>query len=178
MKPPATSHTINVATLHRELGIPADYAQTRGLSFQPEADASHLLTIAKYGDRKIQLIPPTASAWTRMSATARADGITLLPLSGFRSVARQTEIVRAKLAVGHSIDAVLSINAAPGFSEHHTGRALDIGTVGCPHFEECFAETPAFAWLIQHACSFGFALSYPRDNTHGIAFEPWHWLWR
>ena len=113
-----------------------------------------------------------------MSAAARVEEISLLALSGFRSVARQTEIVRAKLASRHPIVAVLSINAAPGFSEHHTGRALDIGTFECPHFEESFAATPAFAWLIQHACIFGFALSYPRDNKHGIAFEPWHWCWR
>jgi D-alanyl-D-alanine carboxypeptidase len=112
-----------------------------------------------------------------MQNTALSVAVTLRPLSGFRSVVRQTEIIRAKLAAGRSIADILSINAAPGFSEHHTGRALDIGTPHSPDFEECFAETPAFAWLIQHAGAFDFTLSYPRNNQHGIAYEPWHWCW-
>ena len=34
------------------------------------------------------------------------------------------------------------------------------------------------AWLVANAVRFGFALSYPRDNPHGIAYEPWHWCWQ
>ncbi|HVT32680.1 MAG TPA: D-alanyl-D-alanine carboxypeptidase family protein, partial [Rhodanobacteraceae bacterium] len=38
-------------------------------------------------------------------------------------------------------------------------------------------RSPAFAWLKRHASRFGFRLSYPRRNRHGIAYEPWHWCW-
>jgi D-alanyl-D-alanine carboxypeptidase len=166
------------ATLHVELGIPASYASTRGLVLYSEAAEADLVAITSTrASCEIRLIRSAADAWQQMQSTALSEGITLLPLSGFRSVARQTEIIRTKLAAGRSIDAILSVNAAPGYSEHHTGRALDIGTLNSPDFQECFAETPAFAWLIQHANSFGFTLSYPPNNKHGIAYEPWHWCW-
>ncbi|RBC14748.1 D-alanyl-D-alanine carboxypeptidase family protein, partial [Xanthomonas oryzae pv. oryzae] len=55
--------------------------------------------------------------------------------------------------------------------------ALDIGTPGEPPAEESFATTPAFAWLRNNANAFGYRLSYPRDNPHGIVYEPWHWRW-
>lgn len=66
----------------------------------------------------------------------------------------------------------------PGFSEHHTGRALDIsfGDIsGYPTIAR-YEESPAFEWLCKNACRFGFSLSYPRENSAGIAYEPWHWL--
>ena len=67
------------------------------------------------------------------------------------------------------------VNAAPGFSEHHSGLALDIGTQDEPPAEESFERTAAFAWLRDHAGEHGFVMSYPRDNPHGIVYEPWHW---
>ena len=36
-------------------------------------------------------------------------------------------------------------------------------------------STPAFAWLAANAGAHGFHMSYPRDNPHGIVYEPWHW---
>ncbi|HWA85443.1 MAG TPA: M15 family metallopeptidase [Opitutus sp.] len=166
------------SALHRSLGIPADYA-TRGLAFHAEADPSDLVKVANAADdlREVLLAARAADAWQRMCAAAAADGIALLPLSGFRSIARQTEIIRTQLAAGRTIDDILRTVAAPGFSEHHTGRALDLGAPGEPRLEEGFADTAAFGWLSRRAGEFGFWLSYPRGNAHGIAFEPWHWCW-
>ena len=56
---------------------------------------------------------------------------------------------------------------APGYSEHHAGTAMDIGTPDQPPAEESFEATPAFAWLHRRGGDFGFALSYPRGNRHG-----------
>lgn len=125
--------------------------------------------------REVQLAEDAAAAWTAMRAEAERAGVRLLLLSGFRSVERQTEIVRKKLAAGQTLDAILRVNAYPGFSEHHTGRAVDVGSTDCAHLSEAFDTTREFAWLNQHAARFGFTLSYPRDNPYGIAYEPWHW---
>ena len=102
----------------------------------------------------------------------------LLLVSAFRSIARQHEIVAAKLARGQQLDAILQVSAAPGFSEHHTGRAVDIGTPDSPALEEVFEQTPAFAWLQANAACFGFVLSFPRGNACGYLYEPWHWCYR
>ena len=110
-----------------------------------------------------------------MQRAAAGTQIQLIPISGFRSIARQRQIILDKLAAGRAIADILRLIAAPGYSEHHTGRALDIGTPGFVTLEEDFATTPAFRWLQAHAQSFGFRLSYPRDNSFGIGYEPWHW---
>ncbi len=113
-----------------------------------------------------------------MHAAAAREGVQLLPLSGFRSVARQTAIIRRKLAEGQALPAILRLVAAPGCSEHHTGRALDLGDVNHVGLDVDFAQTPAFRWLEKRAAQFGFRLSYPRKNRHGIGYEPWHWFWQ
>ncbi|MBC7365967.1 MAG: D-alanyl-D-alanine carboxypeptidase family protein [Undibacterium sp.] len=165
--------------LHADLGLPADYAIRRGLVLQSEPDLATLVTIAHTDDhRPIQLTPATAAAWAGMHLTARAAGLTLIPVSGFRSIARQAAIIRAHLDAGRVIDEILTLVAAPGYSEHHTGRAIDITAPDDPPLVEGFALTPASTWLTIHAASFGFHLSFPRNNPHGIAYEPWHWCWR
>ncbi|MBI2517191.1 MAG: M15 family metallopeptidase [Opitutae bacterium] len=159
-------------------GIPADYPAQRGLPLQREATA--LVSIGRAADdnKIVRLTPHAATAWRKMRAAAEQDGVTLLPVSGYRSVARQSRIVRKKLADGKSIGDILRYVAAPGCSEHHTGRAIDIGSPEDVKLDERFAKTAEFRWLRRHAAKFGFHLSYPRRNAHGIGYEPWHWCWR
>lgn len=125
--------------------------------------------------RETFLSKATANAWLAMRHAAEQAGVGLLLISGFRSIARQTEIIQRKLAAGQELDAILRVNAYPGFSEHHTGRAIDLGSAGTEHLTEAFEATREFTWLADHASRFGFSLSYPRDNPQGIAYEPWHW---
>eukprot|EP01035_Chromulina_nebulosa_P009300 gene9300-biopygen7821 len=145
-----------------------------------EAPASTLVRIGRHPieGRPIRLSRRAAAAWYRMRDAAAADGITLYPLSGFRSIARQTRIIRTNLAAGRDPADLFRFVAAPGFSEHHTGRAIDIGSPEDVSVEEKFANTAAFRWLRRHAGKFGFVMSYPRRNPHGIGYEPWHWCWR
>lgn len=173
-----TDYAEYIGEINRALGIPADYGASRGLTLQLEARESELHLITDDWDiHPVRLYEPAAAAWFRLNAAATADGIALLPLSGFRSVPRQLDIFRRKLAAGHSLTDILKLNAAPGYSEHHTGRALDFSTAGERPFSETFGNTPAFEWLTRHAEQFGFRLSFPRDNPHGISYEPWHWWW-
>lgn len=118
-----------------------------------------------------------AEAWRKMKAAAARDGINIYLVSSFRSILRQRKIIQKKLDAGQALDEILKVNTAPGQSEHHTGRALDLNTPGCPVLEEDFAETSAFSWLTQHAADYGFTLSYPPDNPHQVIYEPWHWCW-
>lgn len=156
------------------LGIPADYGEKRGLRLQVEE--KELVSVASGPEgREIRLAAGAAKAWKQMREAAAGDGIVLVAISGFRSVERQTEIIQEKRAAGETIEAILRVVAAPGYSEHHTGRAIDMGVPGEPPLTEAFALTPAFRWLQVHASGFGFRLSYPRDNPHGIGYEPWHW---
>lgn len=169
-----------LAVLHHSLGIPADYGAKRHMRAFREAKVTSLVLVGRHpSDRKpVRLAPRAAAAWRRMRAAATAEGITLIPLSGFRSIARQTRIIRRHLAAGRDPADLFRYVAAPGFSEHHTGRAIDIGDPTDVSIEDSFEHTPAFRWLRRRAKKFGFVMSYPRRNPHGIGYEPWHWCWR
>jgi D-alanyl-D-alanine carboxypeptidase len=162
--------------LWRELGIPSDYPAQRGLRRHREARRLVAVEAGEFCPR-VELSPRAASAWKRLQAAARDDGIELVAFSGFRSIARQADIIRAHLRRGRRLDDLLWFVAAPGCSEHHTGRAVDVGTPGGTRLEESFARTAAFRWLVRRAKKFGFRLSYPRGNPHGFGYEPWHWCW-
>lgn len=162
--------------LWARLGIPPGYSANRRLPVYREARRVVVAGRDTEG-RIVRLAPPAAAAWHRLREAARRDGLNLLPVSGFRSVARQAGIIRRKQATGATVAEILKLVAAPGCSEHHTGRALDIGAPGHTRLEADFARTPEFRWLKRHAATYGFTLSYPRRNAHGIAYEPWHWCW-
>lgn len=110
-----------------------------------------------------------------MRDAAAADEVVIHLISAFRGFSYQFELLKRKLEAGEQIEQILSVNAAPGFSEHHTGRAVDLGTLNCPALEQEFEQTDAFAWLVEHASEYGFSMSYPRGNQLGICYEPWHW---
>ena len=151
-----------------------EYASRSGLELVAEPDWLAFAGFDRY-HRPLWLRIDAARAWLRMREDALRDGILLDAISGYRSHDYQLGIFERKLARGLSVADILAVNAAPGFSEHHSGLALDIGTPGEPPAEESFETTAAFAWLRAHAGEHGFAMSYPRDNRHGIVYEPWHW---
>lgn len=174
MTDPVNDDESRIARLHERLGIPNDYAARVGLPLQPEP--SELVEVSPGRTRRRHwLEPATAARWARMEAAAEGDGIALRLVSAYRSPEYQARLIEAKLERGESIDEVLRVNAAPGHSEHHTGRAVDLGVAGERPLTEDFEDTPAFAWLQAHAGAFGFVMSYPRDNAAGIVYEPWHW---
>ena len=173
----SAAYAVSILEILKALGIPETYGAERGLELQPEARELEVARVVADG-RRIELDPTAAAAWRAMVSAAESEEITLLLISGFRSVRRQQEILERKLAAGETIGSILRVNAAPGYSEHHTGRAVDIGTPGCPPLEERFEETAAYGWLSRNAGRFGFSLSYPRGNPNGIIYEPWHWLHR
>ncbi len=164
--------------LWARLGIPADVAQRAEARIHPEAKRLVFIGRASDDKRILRLAPRAAAAWRKMQAAAAADGLTLLPLSAFRSYARQTLIVRRKLARGQTIREILRVSAIPGCSEHHTGHALDLGSPDHLRLTGGFARTREFRWLQRNAGKFNFFLSYPPRNPHGIKYEPWHWCWR
>ena len=127
--------------------------------------------------RSFQLHPEALAAWEEMKTRATHCGIRLQIVSAFRSVVRQAEIIEDKKNKGTTEQEIFKKSAPPGFSEHHSGKAIDISTPGYPVLDEAFEKSEAFNWLLENAGDFGFRLSYPKDNPYGIAYEPWHWFY-
>ena len=88
-------------------------------------------------------------------------------VSAFRSADYQKNLLQRKLEAGQGLEDILKVNAAPGFSEHHSGCALDITTPDFEPLEEEFENSPAFTWLCEHGKSYGFSLSFPRAQRCG-----------
>jgi D-alanyl-D-alanine carboxypeptidase len=166
---PADPHTFA-----SEFGVSAAFLKARGLRELEEATDLELVERDEDGKEHL-LVPTAAQAWRLLKAAALAEGASLFIVSAFRSIERQAELVRRKLAAGQTIEEILTVCAAPGFSEHHTGRAVDVSSPGAPLLEPEFDQTPAFAWLTQHANDFSFYLSFPAGNPQGYLYEPWHW---
>jgi len=162
--------------LLRSLGTDAGVVRSRGLILYEDASGLVVAEVAPSG-RQHMLIPAAADAWRDMKQAAAADGVELYIVSAFRSFERQAELIAAKLERGQRIDEVLSVVAPPGCSEHHSGRAVDVGTGESIPLEESFEATPAFAWLAANAHRFGFTMSYGRSNPYGFIYEPWHWCY-
>jgi D-alanyl-D-alanine carboxypeptidase len=161
----------------RELGLPESLAKTRMQPAQLECDGENLVSIGlDLLGREQRLERATAERWAAMQAAAEREHVLIGVVSAFRSFDYQRGIIARKLAAGQSVEQILAVSALPGFSEHHSGRAVDVGTPGCPHLTEGFENTAAFSWLTRHALEYGFQLSYPRGNPHGVVFEPWHWM--
>ena len=158
------------------LGVPRNHGRTRKLRLQREPARLASIGLDVHG-REQWLQPRAARAFAAMRERAARDGIELQIVSAFRSIEYQLGIIERKLSRGQTIDEILRVSAAPGYSEHHSGRCVDFTTPGFAALEEEFENSPAFAWLTRHASSFGFTLSYPRGNRHDIAYEPWHWCW-
>ena len=65
---------------------------------------------------------------------------------------------------------VINYVAPPGYSQHHSGLAVDF----VPS-EAMFAKTKEYLWLKNNAGNFGFYETYPEDSTGLIPWESWHW---
>ncbi|MFA5941271.1 MAG: M15 family metallopeptidase [Sinimarinibacterium sp.] len=165
-----------IASALAALGLPLELPKQRRLSLFREAQRLAPVGLGTDGRDKL-LTPVAARAWLAMHRHAAAEGVDLRLVSAFRSVDFQTALIRAKLDRGDALDAILRVNAPPGYSEHHSGRAVDIGTTDCPALDEAFEATAAFRWLQSRAESFGFRMSYPRNNPQGFLYEPWHWCY-
>ena len=129
-------------------------------------------------DGRIRLHKAAAEKFKQMQAAARNQGIVLTAISGFRSVDAQNYLffdVKEQRVQDASKRA--EVSAPPGYSEHHTGYAIDIGDGKMPatDLSPNFENTAAFRWLEQNAARYSFELSFPPDNPQGISYEPWHW---
>ena len=144
-----------------------------------EETVAPLADAGRYRDtgRVVQLRAEAAGAFRAMQASARLAGVELVPISGYRTRSYQEGLFSRAVGKYGSKQSAARWVAPPGYSEHHSGLAIDIGALESPEtdVEATFEDTPAFAWLKENAHRFDFEISFPRDNPQGVSYEPWHW---
>jgi LAS superfamily LD-carboxypeptidase LdcB len=153
-----------------------DAARQRQLPEHGEAILLEAVGRDRFG-RRHWLQPAASQALKRLRHAAHTGGIDLELVSSFRSCHDQMRIVQRKHQSGQTWEQILKVNAPPGYSEHHSGCAVDLAIPGEPVLTEGFEMSAAFAWLQQHAHEHGFRMSYPRGNPWGFIYEPWHWCY-
>ena len=148
----------------------------------PQGDSEKMIIISSYAQseeyqRFEKLAPEVALALMKMIYAARDDGVWIVPVSGFRTIESQESLFEAQIQRRGSAEVAAKFSAPPGYSEHHTGYAVDLGDGRFPKLDITyeFAETDAFRWLSERADGFGFELSFPENNPQGVSYEPWHW---
>jgi D-alanyl-D-alanine carboxypeptidase len=142
----------------------------------PEAPQSELEAVS--ADDGIKMRSVAAKSFREMVAAASAEGVILNPLSAFRSISEQQQVYfNVKAERAQTLEQRALVSAPPGYSEHHTGYAIDIGDGNVPatNLSPDFENTPAFKWLNENATKFNFEMSFPRGNKQGVTYEPWHW---
>ncbi|WP_340015501.1 M15 family metallopeptidase [Paenibacillus sp. FSL K6-1318] len=117
-----------------------------------------------------------AEALEKLFAGAKADGIELRAVSGYRSYQRQVSIYNnnVKTKGQEYTDRVSSV---PGRSEHQTGLAIDVSSPSVGNvLEEIFGTSKEGQWLAEHAAEYGYVIRYLKgeEDTTGYVYEPWH----
>lgn len=111
-------------------------------------------------------------------AAGRAEGLSVVLSSAYRSYDTQSYLFTAKVAqYGGDEATAATIVAIPGSSEHQTGLAVDIVDKYYEYMNESLADTDLSKWMYENCAEYGFILRFPEDKQEitGIMFEPWHY---
>lgn len=148
--------------------IPADYAP-----------ADLVVPSVLSGSAEPVLVRAEAAAAVElMFAAAAAQGVIITVKSSYRSFETQVSVYNGYVA-DKGVGAADTTSARPGFSEHQTGLAIDIGDAeagtACD-FNSCFADTAAAQWVAAHGADYGFVVRYApgEEAVTGYLAEPWH----
>lgn len=116
-----------------------------------------------------------ADALEALFLAAKADGVRLSTVSGYRSFSKQNTLYDRKVRNAGTATAN-SLVAQPGSSEHQLGLAMDISTSGSSSLNGRFAETSEGQWVAANAHLYGFIIRYPlgMEDVTGYSYEPWH----
>ena len=121
-------------------------------------------------DAKYKLRKDARDAFEKLVSAAKLEGVFIRPYSAYRSYDYQTLIYNNYVERDGVLEAD-TYSARPGHSEHQTGLAVDVWSVGSQEISESDA-----LWLVENAYKFGFIVRYTDENMPitGYIAEPWH----
>lgn len=180
------------AVLSLVTGLVVPSSATAAMVKGYEIDAASSLTVVVNKHRKLnpstyvpesltrikteRLRAEAAQAYQQMVRAAKAEGVNIVAVSGYRSYAQQSSLYDSYVQQYGQATAD-TIAARPGHSEHQTGLAMDVGNAsGVCALQDCFEGTPVGKWVAEHAHKYGFIIRYPNGEQEvtGYAYEPWH----
>lgn len=137
--------------------------------YVPEVRKTNLVGISQ------SMREDAAAALEELFAAAKADGIRLSTVSGYRSYSKQNLLYDRKVKTAGT-ETADSLVALPGSSEHQLGLAMDVSKSGSSSLNSQFANTSEGQWVASNAHLYGFIVRYPQgmEDITGYSYEPWH----
>ncbi len=126
----------------------------------------------KISGKSVKLVKEAADAFKKLSEEAAELEYYILGMSGYRSYAYQENLYNRYLQ-NDTKEKVDTYSARPGYSEHHTGLALDVQT-NTASFSE-FGQTKEYEWLLDNAHKYGFVIHYTSENQWITGYMPEEW---
>lgn len=123
-----------------------------------------------------QLRHEANEAYTKFYQAARAKGIAIYTISGYREPETQQLYWDNSVKVFGEEHAI-QYNAYPRRSEHELGLSVDISyTTEGDRLSEKVADSALGKFIESDAYKYGFILRYPQDKVRitGYSYEPWH----
>jgi|GEM_PF-6360803 len=173
-------------------------AKARGYQFRQNVDTSSLIKV----NQEESLLSEVDIDMTAMFLDAKNQQIDLELNSGYRSRKDQRELFLGRLEKNFNllfdgqyqaellkqekhdkvIEETIRLAAIPGFSKHHSGKAIDLLDSQDSYKGVPFAQTRAFEWLSKfnylNAKKYGFVPSYPEGvDDMGPDPEAWEYIW-
>ena len=153
-----------------------------------EVSENQLTTLS---DNSHQVDSRISKDYEAFSEAATKAGFPLVIISAFRSVESQKEVFDTNvngLVSGNGMSQEEAIAKTketitePGYSEHHTGLAVDIvdqdwyNSYSTQVLDASYGDQPGAKWIAENAPKYGFIIRYPKDRQDitGITYEPWH----
>jgi len=167
--PTVTTPTELTVVVNKERALPADY-------IPPDLVEPNVPFPFDEKAEKRLLRAEAAGALEKLFTGAKAEGIELYAVSGYRSYRTQKSLFDTYVQKDGAEHAA-KYSAVPGKSEHQTGLAMDVsGADAKTRLEESFAATPEGQWLAANCAKFGFIIRYVqgKEDVTGYAYEPWH----
>ncbi|MBQ4612012.1 MAG: D-alanyl-D-alanine carboxypeptidase family protein [Clostridia bacterium] len=144
------------------------------------ADYENGITLVTVGSQKVD--SRIIDDLNAMLAAGKAHGIGVQ--SGYRAYAHQSTLYWRKVNEykNRGYDDTAAQEAAgkvvkrPGYSEHNSALAVDLGGSGNFTLTESFENTAAYRWLIENCADYGFILRFPKgkEDITGVIYEAWH----
>lgn len=142
---------------------------------ESEYKPGNLVNVNTKTNQKILMEKEAAEKLQEMFKAAENDGIELIPVSAYRTYEYQKNVFDQSVK-SQGIEYTKRYVAVPGYSEHQTGLAIDVGSPEDTTLTDNFENTDAFTWLQKNMHGYGFILRYPKgkENITGYKYEPWH----
>ena len=140
-------------------------------NFEPE----NLVSMSGYGNG--YLVKDAHDAYVELYNAAKNDGMNLIVTTSYRNYGFQSTLYY-NYVNRDGQESADTYSARPGYSEHHTGLAVDLSTPSLTNAFTEFIYTDEYKWMQNNCYKYGFIQRYTDENQYITGYQPEAWHYR